>query len=227
MKNVVIVLLVLAAASWANALTDFTASWEDGEVNPGGNDQITSLNTTPYPATQPEVISNGEYGWFSGTAYQTPAESTSTIVDTESYYGGNSVKLINRVLRTDIPFTIQANTIYTFTVWHKGIDGASTLGSPDGFYGIKFVLKDQGHNTNLILQEPDYAMTSGWTKWTATWDSAGYAYAGQSVQLRLAVFAGKAIGDGAYIDSMSLTAIPEPATLAILGLGGLLLRRRK
>jgi len=34
-------------------------------------------------------------------------------------------------------------------------------------------------------------------------------------------------GDGVVFDSVTVTFIPEPITVALLGLGGLFLRRRK
>ncbi len=50
------------------------------------------------------------------------------------------------------------------------------------------------------------------------WDNTGANYIG---------IAGRTAAAGVFLDNLEIAVIPEPATLILLGLGGLLLRRNK
>jgi len=243
MKNLVIAVLVLAAASWANAATLWTAGFEDGEINLGSAALATPagpLNSTPYPAAQPTPITDPSYGWASKAYNVTaPTLSYTKIVDTTAFGGANSVMAMNRVLRTDIPVTIAANSIYTFTVHY--MDDASTLYDSVNGLQQRIFFRDMTILTTLADNHPEtptifntWVPSGVWQTATVSWNSTGSARVGFTDVFRLSSQFGNAFdlvnGGGAYVDDMSFSVatIPEPATLSLLGLGSLLLiiRRR-
>jgi|GEM_PF-1955906 hypothetical protein len=242
MRVSIIELFILALAAWGNAATLWTADFEDGEINPGAPN-LSPLNTTPYPAAQPTPITDNAYGWASKAYNITDARSFSTIVDTTAYSGANSAMVMNRVLRTDIPVTIVDNSIYTFTV-HYMVD-ATTDFNNDNIIQQRVFFRNQTAGLTLADNHPEpnpiYGTVVPYGEWqtvTLTWDSTGSSRVGLTDMFRLAVQFGDAYDNdpapalyngGAYVDAMSFTVtpIPEPTTLTLLGFGSLLLLIRR
>lgn len=122
------------------------------------------------------------------------------------------------------PIAVTAGTEYAFSAWVKSMTGAAASG------------------TNLRLRWNDAAgngIGGGWNNFSwygvdagAGWDEVTAvtieAPAG-AVNLDLAwLYSWKGTpNDGVYIGSVSMVEVPEPMTLCLLGLGGLILRRKK
>jgi hypothetical protein len=209
MKNLLVVLLIFAVVSLADASTVFSTGWEDGEINPGGNDKITTLNTIAYPATQPEAVSDDEYGWamkaFTGN---TPSL---TIVNTAAHSGSNCVLAKNVNYRSDIPHTIVPNSIYSYTVWYM-LNAANDPES-DKKFSLRYLIKDQTNGailTEVAAHDVAVAAYNTWYSETLTWDSTNYAYVGTQVQFRTMCQVGGNAGasGGAYIDDQQVTIVP-------------------
>jgi len=246
MKNILIALFVLTLVSWANATTLWTGNFENGEINLGSANLTTPagpLNSTAYPAT-PTAIADGQYGWASKAYNISDSRSFSTIVGTTAFSGANSAMVMNRVLRTDIPVTIAANSIYTFTVHYMA--DATTDFNNDNQIQERIFFRDTTAALTLADDHPEtptifatYVTYGLWQTATVTWDSTGSSRVGLTDVFRLSTQFGDAYDNlsapalfngGAYVDglSFSVTQVPEPATLSLLGLGSLLLifRRR-
>jgi hypothetical protein len=178
----------------------FFASWEDGEINPGGADTIATLNTTPYPATQPETLSDGEYGWALKDALGTVS---GTIVDTAASAGSNSAKIINGRYRTSIPFTMLPNQTYTFSLDYSPVTSDGTI-----LVELKLTAQQGATSTDLAvytnLFEPATAGT--WYTKSVSFNSANFpSLIGQAIELRVVGRFTGVSGEGAYTDNWRVT----------------------
>lgn len=73
----------------------------------------------------------------------------------------------------------------------------------------------------------DPILSGEWQEFSRTYDAASLSgYLGESLTIQLGVGRG-ATGIQSLFDAVSLNATPEPATFVLLGLGGLVLRRRR
>ena len=69
--------------------------------------------------------------------------------------------------------------------------------------------------------------TYAWDTVSKTYDAADLtAYLGQSLRIR-AGWGPEALQSQSRMDMVTMTAVPEPATMLLLGLGGLLIRRKR
>lgn len=225
MKNLILACLILASALRVNAAPLWSASFENGEINPGGADSATG-NTTPYPAA-PHAIADGQYGWASKAYNIGDARSYSSNLNVLALSGANAARIMNRTFRTDIPVPIAANSLYTFTIHY--LVNADTDFDNNSKIQLRQRLLDIDNGSYLLADTHPEAITAGvpvdpttathgmWKTARAFWNSAGYAGAGATHRFRIVTQIGDAWnGDagphqydgGAYLDAMSFSVMP-------------------
>jgi len=234
-RKIIYCLLVLAIASSANAAPFMFATWEDannGFIDWGGSQpSITTLptkysySTTGATNGSKALRLNAGIGWQQNLAVK-------SYEDPLAGYPNGIVNgfLTNQYLAVDVTFNtadwtgsgwaqVQMNTTGTGLSW-TGL-GMPTLdtgnpGYPGGwdqtFTGIttRTMLWDIGrfHDGNFDNGELTATPTNGYVNFIFTTNSGGFT------------------GGGVYyFDNMRF--VPEPVTIALLGLGGLFMRRRK
>lgn len=147
--------------------------------------------------------------------------------------GGNQIAFVNPnlVATIDTGVVIQANTVYTLSAaigWDNLLPthgswslqlwaNNPTLGVDPGEQFI-----DQTYSTLAGVNNP----TQGnWATNSISWDSASDpGLVGSTLSVLLNNFAA---GDTVYFDNIEITAVPEPGSLALLGMGTLLVARRR
>ena len=225
MKNLFVVCLVLILAFQSNAASLWSASFETGEINPGGADSATP-NTTPYPAA-PHAIADGQYGWASKAYNISDARSYSSNLNVVAFSGANAARVMNRTFRTDISVPIAANSLYTFTINY--LVNTDTDFDNNNKIQLRQRLVDIDNGSALLMETHPEALTAGvpvapttatygvWRTSKAFWDSAGYSGAGATHRLRLITQLGDAwngaagphqFDGGAYLDGMSISVKP-------------------
>ena len=122
--------------------------------------------------------------------------------------------------------TLQANTTYMLTV-DVGWPTTDTFG-PGSVINLGY---GAGVGASLLTATSivnDTPTAGTWTTWTSTFVT-GAAPAGLGEVLRIELMAGNSGGTQTWYDDVRLTAtaVPEPASLALLALGGLVCLRRR
>lgn len=102
-------------------------------------------------------------------------------------------------------------------IWNNGVVlNTINVGAAAGTIKVDFLLSDfnAGSTVTAVVYFNDIQQDVR----NFTWDHTNANYIGIS---------GRTAGDGVYLDNLSITAIPEPATLLLLSLGTLVLRKKK
>ena len=145
-------------------------------------------------------VGNGDGAW-SG-----PALEGNEIANLGSGYGEG---------RIEQAFATTPGELYDVSFWAKEYEGTNT---PTGIVYVR-VYNGSGDDLNVTTT---YDLT--WTQYSHTFTASE---ATSILEFTNGSYSGPDAPDGVSLDAVSVVLVPEPATLCLLGLGGLLLRRKR
>jgi len=200
MKKLLFVLVVIMLASNASAVNYVANGGFESPVLDDG----TSTGTAP-----------DDWWWGGGgSTHMNPAAA-----DTVQPYEGDNMLMTQGSLRAVgqnilIPGGMLANTVYDFTVYANGASGTA--------FNIDWC--------NIAVDQDFFPDGSGWNPYITSLDTAANPeYVGYTVVDMEIVHLNAQYGGSdslpTYFDGVTMT--PEPTTMMLLGLGGLLLRRKR
>jgi hypothetical protein len=183
-----------------------------------------------FATAQANLLNNGDFedgifvlddtpdGW---SAYYNSTPGSSDLVNwksgTGAHGGNNYVQIMGWSTTWGSMFqtvSVTENESYAFSLWSKG-DGTVDNAGPGAYW-----LDSLGSSLGTAVYE---TFTAG-----ATWEFHDYGtIVAPPGATQFSVYLWAATNTTVYYDDVSLTLVPEPFTMSLLGLGGLVLLRRK
>lgn len=182
-----------------------------------------------------ELTTNGgfETGDFTGWTQFPTGAGQQTITNVNPSVGTFAASLNNDVIRSN-SLIKQANigigTVTPGMMIRISFDARGTYASPGGVAFAEFFSELSGGGTSKseILSGGPLSLDADPNKWKnfSFMTTAGPDVSG-GVTLQLGAVNGPAAGTHMFFDNVSVQAVPEPATMAALGLGALAILRKK
>jgi len=214
--------LALATSAQAASIAVGEDSFEGAKALGGWTDVVAPPSPGPGPGEStasvpsPWVVSGGQ-----GTGWTDTSQYSGGIPDGDIYAYMNAAGNISQTLAA----TLQADTTYTLTVatgWRADLPGFGFPTYPG--YGIELwaggVMLASDYDTDAGNSGP--ALDS-WKDVTATYTSPSSVTA-DPLEIRLIGYGIQTNYDDVRLDG---TVVPEPSAVALIGLGGLALLRRR
>lgn len=176
----------------------------------------------------PYVQDNSSSNWLYNTAYGENGPPFRGAPRT----GNQAMHGFFRYSAQKLTTTFAANTTYTFSLWAQG-DNNAVLGSADNVFLYLFdassPFSEAGSVTfhgfiggtdfnNRATPMTQAASQANWTKLNLS-----YSVAAGSPLIGKPIGVGFYAGEDAAVDDASLTSVPEPATMMLVGMGGVTL----
>ena len=178
----------------------FTTGYNYSPTGPTGNQGDYFIGPSP----------KDWYGSLTSSGDHTTGSGNMMLVDgSTAGVGGTST---TPLWAPSIPITVTPNTTYIFSGWMMDVDSVAWEAKWGASYAnLMFSINGVGLGTG----EPSSSGT--WQPFSVTWNSSSST----SAALLITDLSTVATGNDFALDDISFTAVPEPSSLALIGIGAI------